>query len=221
VICNTFSGLLEPYQEKTFRVRAYCGAEKRSNPFGSLAKLAPFVLTAPADAYRSQSDLWSFQKTEPATDKHYDITFYAWRIGTRVGSDENSHKSLTGHAFVDIPRIGVVGYDGTVTDHANYVQYADYKVSVKINEPSLRKVYEKYWEWKNNPPEYDLGKYDCTTFAMDIADAAGIYYGPRWAIQFPAGFMRSLMATEQNLRETLYLDKISVQFLNELRTYNE
>ena len=109
-----------------------------------------------------------------------------------MGDDEISHKSLTGHAFVDIPEIGIVGYSGTVTDHTNYVQHADYEVSIKINETSLRKAQQKYWEWKSNPPAYELAKYDCTTFTMDIADAAGIYYGPRWLIQFPAGFLREL-----------------------------
>jgi hypothetical protein len=211
VVSNTYSDILKPYQSKIFSVRAYCGAEKRQNPTYKPAKLTPFVLTAPTYAYNSQSSLWDFQRTKPVNDKYYTLTFYAWRVGS---TNSRGEKSLTGHAFVDIPEIGVVGYGGTVTDHSNQVQYADYKVSVKINETALRKAQAKYWEWKNNPPAYDLAKYDCTTFAMDIADAAGIYYGPRWTIQFPAGFLRNLTAVT-------YLNKVSSQFLNELRTYNE
>jgi hypothetical protein len=215
VVCNTYSDILKPYQAKTFSVRAYCGAEKRTDPSRHSVKLTPFVLTAPTYAYNSQSSLWNFQKTSPANDKYYTITFYAWRIENRIGDDENEHISLTGHTFVDIPEIGVVGYGSNgVTDHSSYVQYADYKVSVKINGSDLQKVQNKYWAWKNNPPTYKLAEYDCTNFAMDIADAAGIYYGPRWAIKFPAGFIRNLTAT-------LFLNKMSVQFLNELQTYNE
>ena len=192
VISNTYSGTLEPYQSQTASTVAYCGAEKRKAPTYHQAKLTPFILMAPSWAYESQQSLWNFQKTRPASDKYYTITFYAWRMGARIGDDEINHKSPTGHAFVDIPEIGVVGYGGEVTNHARYIEYADYVVSVNVNESSLRRAQEKYREWKDNPPTYELARYDCTTFVMDIADAAGIYYGPRWLIQFPAGFMREL-----------------------------
>ncbi|MBR3798539.1 MAG: hypothetical protein IKJ59_13990 [Clostridia bacterium] len=211
VVCNTYQDVLPPHQVRQFKVSAYCAAQKRESPSGYPAKLTPFVLTAPKHIYESQSKVWNFQRSAPKNDKIYTLTFYAWRIGTHVGA--NDHKSLTGHAFVDIPEIGPVGYGGTITNHTDLVKYADYKVNVKIDRNALQRVHNKYWEWKNNPPQYDLGRYDCTTFAMDIADAAGIYYGPRWAIQFPAGFLRSLNATQ-------YLQKISSQLMTELRTYN-
>jgi hypothetical protein len=211
VVCNTYQDVLPPHQTRRFNTMAYCAAQKRWSPSGHPAKLTPFVLDAPKHIYESQSKVWNYQRSNPANDKIYTLTFYAWRIGTHVGA--NNHKSLTGHAFVDIPEIGPVGYGGTITNHSDLVQYADYKVNVKIDRNALQRVQNKYWEWKNNPPQYDLGKYDCTTFAMDIADAAGIYYGPRWAIQFPAGFLRSLNATQ-------YLQKVSSQLMTELRTYN-
>jgi hypothetical protein len=192
VVSNTYAMVLKPYQSKVLSVRAYCAAEKRRNPTSYFAKLTPFILTLPAYVYNSQRSLWNSLRAKPVNNKDYTITFYAWRIGAFVGDDEIGHKSSTGHAFVDIPEIGVVGYGGSVTNHTPYIQYADYKVTVKVNETSLRRAQNKYWEWKNNPPAYQLARYDCTTFVMDIADAAGIYYGPRWLIQFPAGFLREL-----------------------------
>lgn len=196
VICNTYYTVLEPYQSQTFSVKAYCGAEKRQDPTYKSAKLTPFVLTAPTDAYNSQQSLWNFQRTRPVNDKYYTITFYAWGSGS---DNCNGEKSDFGHAFVDIPEIGVVGYGGTVFDHTNKVQCAKYQVSVKVNESALRKAQNKYWEWKNNPPEYELMRNDCTTFTMDIADAAGIYYGYRWLIQSPAGFLRELRTYNERL----------------------
>ncbi|MDR0894447.1 MAG: hypothetical protein LBN06_04005 [Prevotellaceae bacterium] len=118
----------------------------------------------------------------------------SWADVSDYGDYDTDHKSATGHDFVDISEIGIVGFgkNNAVNDDTPYVQYADYKVSININRESLLRVPEKYWEWKNNPPTYRLAENDCTTFAMDIADAAGIYYGPRWLIQFPAGFMREM-----------------------------
>jgi len=180
---------LSPYQTKTIRIWAYCAAEKRKDPTYKQAKLTPFVLTAPSYAYNSQQSLWSFLKTKPVTDKYYTITFYAWGSGSDncIGG-----KSDFGHAFVDIPEIGTVGYGGIVTDHTDKVRCARYQVSINVNETSLRKAQYKYWQWQNSPPAYELMQNDCTTFTMDIADAAGIYYGFRWLIQSPAGFLKEL-----------------------------
>jgi len=204
VVCNTYSTKLEPYQSKTFSVRAYCGAEKRQDPTYKSAKLTPFVLTAPSYAYNSQQNLWNFLQTKPATDKQYTITFYAWGKGDNTG---NNKPSRFGHAFVNIPEIGTVGFsankeelkdlamiyvEGNLFDHTKLVQYAKYKVSIPVNKVSLQKAQEKYWEWKNDSVHYTLGLYDCTSFTMDIADAAEIYYGIRWLIQTPVGFLQEL-----------------------------
>lgn len=211
VVSEDCYDVIPPRQQRTFCTKAYCASHKRESPAGYPVKLTPFVFDAPKHIYELQSKVWNYQRSDPANDKIYTLTFYAWRMGAHVGSD--NHKSKYGHAFVDIPEIGAVGYGGTVTDHTNLVQYADYKVSVKIDRNALNKVHKKYWEWKNNPPEYFATRHDCTSFAMDIADAAGIYYGPRWAIQFPASFLRSL-----NLMQ--YLERVSTQLITEIRTYN-
>ena len=204
VVCNTYSTALEPYQSKTFSVRAYCGAEKRQDPTYKSAKLTPFILTAPSYAYNSQQSLWNFQKTRPTNDKYYTITFYAWGRGDNTGG---GRRSMFGHAFVNIPETGTVGFglhkedigdlipvyvEGTLTDHTNLIPYAKYKVSIPVDEASLRKAQNKYLEWKTDSVHYTIGLYDCTSFVMDIAESAGIYFGIRWTIQTPVGFMREL-----------------------------
>ncbi len=222
VISNSASAKIAPLESYTFKADGYCAAKRRGSPSGKPAKLTPFVLTAPQSAYQSQNSLWNFLATSPNADKVYDITFYAWGIGP-IDDERNS---LTGHAFVDIPGIGVVGFGptgggilnpqgGIVSPHSNSVQYADYKISVPVDRKALENAQRKCREWQDNPPQYVLGRRDCTSFVMDIADAAGIYYGPRWAIQFPVGFMESLSSATQ------YLNVVATQFLNELQTYNE
>jgi hypothetical protein len=179
-------------------VKAFCASEKRKDPTYHRVKLTPFVLTAPSNAYNSQQSLWDFFRTntrntrDSYAEKTYSLTFYAWGSGS---VNSRGEKSDFGHAFVFIPGIGTVGYGGTVSDHSQSVQYAQYQISIAVSENALRKAQEKYREWENNPPEYKLMQYDCTTFVMDIADAAGIYYGngrrEGW-LQSPAGFIREL-----------------------------
>lgn len=122
-------------------------------------------------------------------DGQYIIVFYAWGSGQELPVG----KSPFGHAFVDIPTIGPVGYSGQVTNHAEQVRYAMYRCAVPLTKEQLQSAIDKYWEWKRNPPQYDLMKTDCTTFALDIADAANIEYGSRVFIQSPAGFLRELI----------------------------
>jgi hypothetical protein len=197
-VIESIETALSPSQTKTVSVKAYCAAEKRQDPTNYSVKLTPFILSAPSSAYRSQKTLWDFLRTKPGntneaydsySEKKHTITFYAWGSGS---TNDRGDKSDFGHAFVYIPETGTVGYVGTVTDHRDKVQYAKYTVNIPVSEASLRKAKDKYREWKDNPPEYDLMNYDCTTFVMDIADAAGIKYGSRWTIQSPAGFMREL-----------------------------
>jgi len=205
VVSDTYAAILEPYQTKTFSVRAYCAAEKRKDPTYHSAKLTPFVLTAPIYAYNSQQSLWRFLETRPTKDKYYTITFYAWGKGDDIGDRSSKY----GHAFVNIPEIGTVGFGrrkeelidlnpipvyvaGNLSDHTDAVQYAKYTISIPVNEYFLRRAQNKYQEWKNDSVHYTLGLYDCTAFTMDIADAAGIYYGLRWLIQTPVGFMGEL-----------------------------
>ena len=44
----------------------------------------------------------------------------------------------------------------------------------------------------DSPPNYYVGYYDCTSFVMDIADAAGVHYGNRLFIQTPMGFIQQM-----------------------------
>lgn len=142
-------------------------------------------------------------KPNEARNKKYVIVFYAWGAGAPTGLGT----SPVGHAFVDIPTIGPVGYtvhaetgedllggdNVEVIDESNELRYATYRCAVPISEEHLQRVITRYREWKNNPPNYFLGRTDCTTFVLDIADAADIKYGMRIMIQSPAGFLRSLL----------------------------
>ncbi|MBQ9473029.1 MAG: hypothetical protein IJU81_01305 [Bacteroidales bacterium] len=117
------------------------------------------------------------------------LVFYAWGSGHQIAG----HKSTFGHAFVDIPTIGPVGYSGKVTNHAEEVKYATYRCVVPVSDDQLQRAINKYWDWVNNTPEYELMNYDCTTFTLDIADAAGVKYGLRAVTWSPAGFLRALI----------------------------
>lgn len=124
-------------------------------------------------------------------DNIYLITFYIWGIGdnTRYG------KSKTGHSFVSIPQIGCVGYSGTISDHSNSIYYATDSCAFYITGDKLYRVQNKFREWQQFTPDYIIGRCDCTSFALDIADAAGINYGNRLTIQFPSTFMKRLKQT--------------------------
>lgn len=136
-------------------------------------------------------------------NKKYEIVFYAWG----AGAPTSTGISPTGHAFVDIPTIGTVGYtvyveevgdlfggkEGEVEDESSELRYATYRCAVPVTEEQLQRAVAKYWEWKNNPPIYSIGTRDCTSFVLDIADTAGVKYGMRIMIQSPVGFLRSLL----------------------------
>ena len=192
---------LQPKERKSISIKAYCAAENRGSPTGKPVKFTPFVLNIPSSAFTSQENVWNHIK--PAQD-YYTITFYAWGTGDRTPSGI----SKFGHAFVNIPNIGTFGFSGAsgkmlydetgkVYDHTKHIPYATYRCDVRISKDRLRNVKFKFWEWRDKPPHYTVGRYDCTTFVMDIADAAGIYYGSRWQIQSPVGFMEELKARNE------------------------
>ena len=93
---------------------------------------------------------------------------------------------------MDIPGIGLVGYGGTVFDHSRLIQNATRLASVRVSQSDLDNAQRKYYEWLNDTRGYELARHDCTSFVMDIADAAHIKYGTRWTIQFPATFVRAV-----------------------------
>ncbi|GEM_PF-4410580 len=184
---------MRPFSSAFISVPARCASRKRSDPSGSEARITPYVLTAPKSAYGTKYSLWDYIE-EPAA---YRMVFYAWGRGAEI----NGHTSTFGHAFVAIPHIGVKGFgptesfygsQGKVLSENDDVRYAQDSCVVYISASQLNKVKRMYNKLYNNPKTYNLGIYDCTSFAMDMADAAGVYYGKRWHIQWPTDFIRQL-----------------------------
>lgn len=189
VVAKSVSTKLSPSETKTVTVKAMCASRKRGDPKRSKVKLTPFLLNVPSNAYQAQTQLWDQIESNHQSRKEYTITFYSWGVGDPNGQGEPSQ---TGHAFVDIPGIGLVGYGGTVFDHSRLIQNATRSASVRVSQSDLDNAQRKYYEWLNDTRGYDLARHDCTSFVMDIADAAHIKYGTRWTIQFPATFVRAV-----------------------------
>lgn len=186
--------VLQPYESKIVRISAACAAHHRSSPSGSKARITPYVLTAPYSTYNSQQSVWDYIE-EPAINR---MVFYAWGRGPL----ENGYQSSTGHAFAFIPNVGYIGFgsahgdwlddEGVISNHQRQAKYAQDSCIVYITNTQLNNVYNKVNALMNNTPRYHVTYYDCTSFVMDIADAAGIYYGNRLFIQTPMGFMQEL-----------------------------
>lgn len=191
---------IDSHQSMKIKVPALCAAHHRGNPIGSKGRITPYVMSAPSSTFSSQQQIWDFIEA-PARNK---LTFYAWGKGREF---ENGHVSSTGHAFVFVPRSGYWGYgsndgnwidgEGVIYDHSRQKQYATDSCSVYITDHQLNEVYKRLRLLLTNTPRYNIGIYDCTSFAMDIADAADVYYGTRWFIQTPIGFMEQLKKYNQ------------------------
>ena len=183
MVYETINFIIQPHQQVEVTLPVYCAAHKRGSPVGSNVRLTPYVLNAPSSVYKSQQDVWNYIEA-PARNR---IVFYCWGVGDL----RNGGRSKTGHAFVHIPQIGYVGFgsihgkkeilddDGNISDHTNCVKDATDSCVCYITDMQLEKVKSKYYELHNKIPRYKLGRYDCTSFTMDIADAAEIYYGGR------------------------------------------
>lgn len=186
--------VLQPYENKTIKVSASCAAHHRSSPSGSKARITPYILTAPYSAYSSQQSVWDYIE-EPAINR---MVFYAWGRGPL----DDGHESRTGHAFAFIPNVGYIGFssahgdwlddEGVISNHQRQAKYAQDSCIVYITNTQLNNVYDKVNALMNNTPRYHVTYYDCTSFVMDLADAAGIYYGNRLFIQTPMGFLQEL-----------------------------
>lgn len=186
--------VLQPYESKTIRVPALCAAHHRSDPDRSIGRITPYILDAPYNAYKSQQSVWNYIE-EPAINR---MVFYAWGRGPL----DNGHESRTGHAFVFIPEVEYVGFssahgdwlddEGVISNHRRQAQYAQDSCVVYITNTQLNNVHYMLEALMSNTPRYHIGYYDCTSFVMDIADAAGIYYGNRLFIQTPMGFIQEL-----------------------------
>ena len=120
------------------------------------------------------------------------LTFYAWNSGTNA-----CLKSDFGHTYVCV-EYNCYGYRTSGMDYETYEGCAKMMVSFNISDAALSRVNQKIREWQNNPVQYSLGRRDCTSFAMDVADAAGISYGSRSSIQWPIGFLERLRDYNSN-----------------------
>lgn len=191
--------LVHPRQTETIQVGAECAAKQRSGPSGSKGRVTPYALTSPSGNSYTKQNVWIHQASRP---KH-KVVFYAYKAGTVVFGEE----SKTGHAFVYVPDIGYVGFgtkhkvsdykkvvgtDGSVFGHDRYIPYVTDQCAIMVTDEQLEKIQNIVKQYMLNPPPYRLGRYDCTSFVMDVADAAGVYYGNRAGIQTPIGFLEQL-----------------------------
>lgn len=191
---------LLPHEQTKVSVPILCAAHHRGNPQGYAARVTPFILDTQPQDYDSQYSLWN--RIESA-----EVTFYAWRSGDRIPTG----RSRYGHAFVRLPGVGVIGFgprhkskrillgdEGRIFDHSSQVKYATDSCRIKVSDTQLKAMIDKLEELQSNVPDYELGRYDCTSFTMDIADAGGINYGYRSAIQWPISFIEELKAHNSN-----------------------
>lgn len=188
---------LRPHQRCNIGIPAFCASHHRSDPSNppTRGRITPYVLNAPADVYNSQEAIWDYIEA-PSRNK---IAFYAWGSGDETGHGE---VSKLGHAFVWIKSSGYWGFGpetgdlflgaGVVFDHTKSRPYATDSCIIYVADQQLLQAQNKLEELKVLTPDYNLGFYDCTSFVMDIADAAGIYYGIRSLVFTPTGFIEKL-----------------------------
>ena len=89
---------------------------------------------------------------------------------------------------------GLLDDDGIIFDHTSNLQYATDSCRIKLSREAQQAMVRKLRQLQADVPNYSAGHYDCTSFVMDLADAAGIRYGSRITIQTPVGFMQELKA---------------------------
>ena len=175
----------------------FCAAHHRSSPTGSAARITPYMMNSTASTFQSQQRVWDVLESED--DPNSYVTFYVWGKGTITSSGK---PSPTGHAFVRIPQVGIIGFgslhggllddEGNIFDHTSKVKYVTDSCRIKVSDEAQKAMIRKLRQLQSDVPKYRIGRYDCTSFVMDIADAGGIHYGSRITIQTPVGFMQEL-----------------------------
>lgn len=197
VVSSTANAQLTPTGTWHFTLPVFCASHHRCSPVDYAACITPYVLNAPASTFLSQQRVWNVLESDE--DPNSYVTFYVWGKGAITGS---GRRSLTGHAFLRIPQVGVWGFssksggllndEGVIYDHISNIRYATDSCRIKVSEEAKRIMAKKLRQLRQNVPMYRIGRYDCTSFVMDIADAGGIHYGTRVTIQTPVGFMQEL-----------------------------
>ena len=197
VIASAANVQMPPNGTWHFTLPVFCAAHHRSSPADYSARITPYVLNAPSTTFQSQQNVWDV--LESNDDPNSYITFYVWGKGTVTSS---GRRSPTGHAFLRIPQVGVFGFssksggllndEGVIYDHTSKIQYATDSCRIKVSEEAKKAMTKKLRQLQQDVPMYRIGRYDCTSFVMDIADAGGIHYGTRITIQTPVGFMQEL-----------------------------
>lgn len=206
VITHTERVTLRPYTINTVRVYLACASRRRGDPKNHRVRFTPFKMNAPSDVYATQESVWNHIESK----KVYPITFYVRpRLHREDGKYSKAYLRDPGHAFVRIPRIGLTGYgsggggymggiiagDGNISNHKSYYEknlgVLD-SCTVMVTKQQLQNIITGYERLVTEKKQYYIGYNDCTSFVMDIADAGGINYGNRMAIQFPTDFMSEL-----------------------------
>lgn len=138
------------------------------------------------------------------------MTFYAygkgfWEIvhGGVKSKMKKQEEEPVGHASVFVEGIGTFGF--WPTDEENWMNCLGKIKSDQyyVNNQSFEDAHAIFVEdikamqasmlisnWKGNPPQYKLGRCDCVSFAMRIADCVGIGYSS--ITQAPISFISSL-----------------------------
>ena len=197
VLSSKAEAQLTPKGSWSFTLPVFCAAHHRNSPTGYSARLTPYVMNAPSNTFQSQQRIWNVLESDD--DPNSYVTFYVWGKGDVTSS---GRRSATGHAFVRIPNVGVYGFstkngellndEGHIYDHTSSIRYATDSCRIKVSEEAIKAMTKKLRQLQQNVPRYKIGRSDCTSFVMDIADAGGIHYGTRITIQTPVGFMQEL-----------------------------
>lgn len=185
-----------PNESRSITLTVFCASRHRNPPTGYSARLTPFIMKAPVSTFQSQQRVWDLLESD--NDPNDYVTFYVWGKGAVT----ESGVSLFGHAFVRIPQVGVFGFsslhgsflndEGSIFDHTSSVKYATDSCRIKVSDEAKKAIINKLHQLQQDVPRYRGGRYDCTSFVMDIADAGGIHYGLRVSIHSPVGFMQEL-----------------------------
>jgi hypothetical protein len=136
-----------------------------------------------------------------------NLTFYAYGEEFWTGILEELKDKIMeegegyffGHCSFSLDHFGTYGFHpvdawyfhtGKVKDDSDYINIAEDTFTTEITVNDFIKIEEEWKEWYYDPPIYNLGENDCTSFCLNIADAADLDYG--MFIQTPTGFIESL-----------------------------